>query len=560
MWRNKKDGEKVVGPVPPCSVGAPNKTPQQHYGPPTTFSPLSYKIAALLFFFLFTGTAWGATSLSDIATEQLEKEQIRVGARNPFMPADVKGEIDITSLTLEGLVIGEGKAFALVSGNIVRVGDQLGKYSVAKIHEGEIVLSLDNQEYHLNLEGYIESVSKKGKQNYSIEFRHADLRDSLRLLAKSASYNLITPEDMTGRLNLSFENTTLRDAINSILKVNGYNYAIESGIIRVGRSDQFVGGTDLLATTIALKYATAKDLVDKVKPLLSDKGSVTAEDRINVLSVKDYDANVENVRSLIEAVDKKDQQVLIEAHIIDATNEFSRSLGIQWGVTGTPDRLTIAGGDSLTSFTVGANAATRPKVNLGAANPTSAAALRIGQLPGGMNIDLQLSAAKQKGDIRIISKPNITTVNNLPAKIRSGVKIHVKSTSNITVGTAAGTGGGSTSGLQEIDTGIELKVTPQISPENLIKLKIEATESEADFSKTVDGIPAVIDNVASTTVFLKDGETAVIGGLIKVKNSNSKRSVPGFSKIPVVGLFFKSKTKSKTQSELMVFITPRILR
>src|SRR3989338_4127558 len=113
MWRNKKDGEKVVGPVPPCSVGAPNKNPQQHYGPPTTFSPLSYKIAALLFFFLFTGTAWGATSLSDIATEQLEKEQIRVGARNPFMPADVKGEIDITSLTLEGLVIGEGKAFAL---------------------------------------------------------------------------------------------------------------------------------------------------------------------------------------------------------------------------------------------------------------------------------------------------------------------------------------------------------------------------------------------------------------------------------------------------------------
>ena len=141
-----------------------------------------------------------------------------------------------------------------------------------------------------------------------------------------------------------------------------------------------------------------------------------------------------------------------------------------------------------------------------------------------MNLEAQLTAAEDKGDIHILSKPSVMTLNNMPAKIRSGSKIYVKSTSSISVGTAGGTSStGATGGLQEIETGIQLTVTPQISIEDYIKMKIDATESEADFSKTVDGIPSILDNTASTTVLVKDGETTVIGGLYRTKSTKEKR-------------------------------------
>jgi type IV pilus assembly protein PilQ len=149
----------------------------------------------------------------------------------------------------------------------------------------------------------------------------------------------------------------------------------------------------------------------------------------------------------------------------------------------------------------------------------------------------------------------------MPAKIRSGTKIYVKSTSTISLGTPAGTqAGGEGAGLQQIDTGIELTVTPQITVDNTIKLRIDASQSEADFSRTVDGIPAVVDSTASTTVLLEDGSTTVIGGLYRVRSSKQKRGVPGFQRLPLVGNLFKHQAKTKTDTELMIFITPTIVR
>ncbi len=522
------------------------------------------KIVIAILFLLLMQPSWqkvfGATSLSDLAVEGLEKEYVTTGGRNPFTPVERKEDADLATLILEGLILSKSAPMALLSGQIVRVGDKVGKYTVSKMESGEIVLSTETEEHRIQMEGYLKPFKKDIGNHFAIYFRQADIKDVLRLLATAADYNLIAPEDISGRVNVSFDNTTIRDAISAILKVNGYNYATESGIIRVGKPDQFAGGTDLLATTISLKYATAKDLVEKAKPLLSDKGSIASEDRTNTLSVKDYEANVDSVRKFIEHVDKKDQQVLIESHIINATNNFSRSLGVQWTVSGTPDKLTIAGADNTGTFKIGSNAALPAIVNLPAASPTSGVGFRVGQLPGGTNIDAQITAAEQRGEIRIISKPNVSTINNMPAKIRSGVKIYVKSTSNISVGTPAATGEASQPSLQLIETGVQLTVTPQISPENLIKLTIDASESQPNFAQAVDGIPSILDNSATTTVLLQDGETAVIGGLIKTNDTLQKNSVPGLSKIPLLGLLFKNKTTSKTYNELMVFITPKILK
>lgn len=307
-----------------------------------------------------------------------------------------------------------------------------------------------------------------------------------------------------------------------------------------------------------LKYATANDMVNKVKPLLSDRGSVIADERTNMLTVKDRDPVVTGISSLVAMVDKRDKQVKIEARIVDATRSFSRALGIQWGVAGQSGsgNVTVAGISDVGRI-VGTG--TPLNVNLGAENPTSGLGLIIGNIAGALDIEAQLTAAEEKGDIHILSRPSVTTLNNMPAKIRSGTKIYVKSTSSISLGAAGGTAAtGGTGGLQEIDTGITLTVTPQISIDDYIKMKIEAEESEADFSRTVDGIPAVIDNNASTTVILRDGETTIIGGLYKEKDTREKRSVPGFSRVPVFGALFQSKTKTKSTNELMIFITPKI--
>lgn len=510
--------------------------------------------------FLIPAAAWAATSLSEIATEQLKQQIQTAGGRNPFQPSEIEGEIDIKSLTLEGLLVGSSMKLALLSGQILKEGSPVGRYSVEKIELGSITLKSDSQPHTIKMDGYVPPMRSKKIAHFSIDFRHADLRDALKMLAKAEGLNLLTPEDTQGRVNLSFDDITIEDAIKSILKVNNFSYAIENGIMRVGKPDDFKGGTDLFAVTIPLKYAKAKDLEEKVKLLLSEKGSVSAEERMNLLSVKDYDANVEGVRRYIAEVDQKDRQVSIEAHIVDATNDFSRSLGVQWGTSAKPDRLEMAGGDLSGTLKVGSNTTTPANVNLGAASPTAAAAFRIGKLPGASFIDLQLSAAEQKGDIHIISKPSVTTINNMAAKIRSGVTIYVKSNSDISIGTTGSSASASDSSVQAIETGIELSVTPQITPNEYVKLTIEANESEADFSRTVDGIPAILDNTATTTVILKDGETAVIGGLIKRKDTQARKDVPGFSKIPLVGTFFKHRTKTKTHNELMVFITPRIVK
>ena len=503
---------------------------------------------------------WGVVSLSDRAEEELKQESFSQESRNPFLPVQGEKPLEPSQLYLEGSVVGNKDTLALVSGRIVREQDRIGEYTISKIAIGKIHLkNMGGEEYMVPLEGYVEPMKKPSRQNYSIEFRNADLKNALHLLSKVAGYNMIVPEDITGRVTLSFEDSTLRNAMSAILRVNNYSYATEGGIVRVGRPDQFAGGTDLPSVTISLKYATALLLVDKVKPLLSDKGSVVADPRTNILSVKDYDGNIASVRNFLASVDKKDRQVLIEAHIVDASDDFSRALGIQWGFNGTPGRFTVSGADSTGTLTIGGNTASPANVNLGASSPTSGVGLRIGRLPGASNLDIQLTAAEQKGDIKIISKPTVSTLNNMPAKIRSGTKIHVKSTSNISVGTSSSDASASQPSLQVIETGIQLDVTPQISSDDHIRLTIQTTESEADFSKMVDGIPAIIDNTASTTVFLKDGETAVIAGLLKTKETDTQKSVPGISKIPIIGNLFKSKSKTKTKSELIVFITPKII-
>jgi type IV pilus assembly protein PilQ len=198
-------------------------------------------------------------------------------------------------------------------------------------------------------------------------------------------------------------------------------------------------------------------------------------------------------------------------------------------------------------------------VNLPPTTPTSG--LLIGSFFKKTNLDVQILAAEQRGDVYIISDPSVVTSNGKSANIRSGSTLLIQGSSTVNIGTTTGgTTSAGGSGLQEIKTGVELTVTPQITVDDYVKLDIEAITSEPDFSNAVQGIPSIIDNTATTTVLVRDGETTVIGGLTKYRQDLSKKSVPYLSKIPVFGNLFKSKSKSMRNSELMVFVKPTIIR
>jgi type IV pilus assembly protein PilQ len=485
-------------------------------------------------------------SFSDMALEELTGATAN-DVRDLFAPGVIENEFDPTSLTVEGVIIGPNTKLALVAGQMLSIDDRVGNYTVNDIRPGKIVLKQLEEEYVVKMEGYSPQLQTRDNGKFYVEFQNADLKKSLRMLAKSGAINIMIPEDTKGTLTVAFNNIDILDVLASILRVNELEYAFENRIMRIGKATQFKDDSDLMALTMPLRYATSKELEEKVKAFLSDRGSTTSDERTNTIIVKDHANVINNVRNFLVEIDKKDPQVSIEAKIIDASKSFARSLGIQWGLTSGPNNMILRGNQDSGAITNGNQSGTA--VNLPADTPTSGIDILVGRLPFNTTLQTQLSAAEENGTIRIISKPNVTTINNKAAKIRSGVKIYVK------------VDGGTDQGpeLKEIDTGIELKVTPQITINRMIKMNIEATQSEADFSRTVDNIPAILDNTASTTVLIPDGETAVIGGLLRVSTTSEKKSVPGISKIPIVGWLFKSSNRTKDNKELMIFITPKIL-
>lgn len=399
-----------------------------------------------------------------------------------------------------------------------------------------------------------ESSTYGNESRYKVILKDAELKEALRFLAKVAGLNIIIPEAVSGVTNVHFDNVKVLDAINSIVKSNDLDYAIERGVLRIGKTGQFATtGEDLKTETIRLKFATAKDMVSNVKSLLTDRGSVLADQRTNSLVVRERLGNIDNVKRFLQDVDIKDAQVLIEAKIVEVTRDFSRNLGIQWGVNTTGNKVNVVGVNAVGQSDTKQNL----NVNLPALNPTSGLGLLIGSLAGGTNIDVQITAAEKKGDARIISEPSIVTSNGVASKIRSGETMLIQTTGDLNIGTTTAT---ANTGLQTIETGIELNVTPQISGSGLVKLKIATQTSQPDFTREVQGIPVIVDNTASTEVLVADGQTTVIGGLLKFTGSDTRKNVPFFSRIPLLGNAFKSSAKSKQNTELMIFIRPSIIR
>lgn len=413
-----------------------------------------------------------------------------------------------------------------------------------------------------------------------LDMMDANISDVLRLLAEISNLNIIASDDVRGTISLRLKNVPWDQAFDIVLKSKGLDKIMEGNVVRVAPAEKIrqekeaklaaMKAQEKLETLeiryVPINYANADELEAQVKNVLSDRGSVTSEARTNTLIIKDIQAGLESAEDLITKLDTPIPQVLIEARIVEASTSFARDLGIQWGVdyqAGGSTTTTDTFGSTSTSGQTPPSATTTPPfaTRHGAGSyavdlPATGTAGTLGALGfilgrAGNNpliLDLRLSAGEQEGRLRTISRPRIITMDNKEAKIEQGESIPFETVS------ASGTA------TTFIDANLSLTVTPHITPDGSVLMKIKASRNSIGTFRTSSGEPSINKKEASTEVLVSDGETTVIGGIVVSDKSETDKGVPFLKEIPLLGWLFKSKSQSDSQTELLIFITPTIIK
>jgi type IV pilus assembly protein PilQ len=416
-----------------------------------------------------------------------------------------------------------------------------------------------------------------------LDFKGADIHNILRLLSQVGSVNIVTSDDVRGKVTIRMRNVPWDQALDVILRAKGLGQVREGNLVRVApmadlekereaeiaRRKQLAQLQPLETRLVPLSYADAQKVLPKLRYTLSPRGKLTFDERTNMVIARDVSANLNLLEKMIRNLDTQTPQVMIEARIIEARSNYTKELGVQWGGTFQasaangnstglvfPNQIGIGGGatDQLTpasGLLFGQNANPNFAVNLPATtglNSGGAIGLTLGSISGAFNINLRLSAAETKGDIRIVSAPRITTLDNVEASIEQGVTIPYSQVS------AAGT--------QTIfkDAKLNLTVKPHVTADGSVVMKVAVQRNEVDFVNTgARGQPTILKKEAKTEMLVKDGDTAVIGGIYTTRDGRRWQKVPWFADIPIIGWFFKNRQDTSDREEVLVFITPRII-
>jgi len=400
-------------------------------------------------------------------------------------------------------------------------------------------------------------------QRISLDFQQADLIDVLRLISEVSGLNIITSPEVAGRVTTRMANVPWDQALDMILKTYGLGKVQEGSIIRVAPLDRLRKERDdelqskrvveelepPVTRTIQLSYARAEELKTNMEKLLTKQGRLDIDKRTNTIIVKDVSGTVEEVLELIRRLDSQTRQVSIDTRIVETSRTFLQELGIRWGGFVTQDtgvkfprQVALSGRQGPTP--VGGNFA----VDLPTLTQPPSLALGFSLISNSSVIDLELQALERDGRGRIVSNPKVVTLDNKEALIESGDEVPFKTES-------ADTG----PKVEFKDAKITLKVTPHISPDDFVLLEIDAAKKEVDFSRTVEGNPTITSRQSKTSILVKDGATAVIGGLFKRTTADTTEGVPGLSKIPYLGWLFKTQQTRDDNDDLLFFITPRIV-
>ena len=410
----------------------------------------------------------------------------------------------------------------------------------------------------------------------SLDFQGADLRAVLRSFAEISSLNVVIDPNVQGTVDVMLRDVPWDQALDIILRANKLGYSVDGTIVRIAplttlaneekeRGDLAQAQSDagqLSTLTRQLSYSKGDEIVTLLKAanVLSNRGTASVDVRTNTLIITDLQERLTNATDLINTIDKAQPQVEIEARIVQTSKKYARALGIQWGFNGAvtpalgnttglafPNSGTLGGRVGSGTATQGPGS-TSTAVNLAAANATSAVGLQLGAVNGAFNLDMALTALENSGNGRLLSTPKVSTLNNIAAEITQGVQIPIQTATNNTVT------------VSFKDAALTLKVTPQITASNTVIMQIALENATSDFARQVNGIPPINTQRTITTVLVRDGQTTVIGGIYTSSSTSTRDSTPGLSNIPLLGWLFKRDSTTDENTELLIFITPRIIK
>jgi len=409
----------------------------------------------------------------------------------------------------------------------------------------------------------------------SLDFAGVDLRSVLRMFADISGLNIVIDPNVKGQVDLALRDIPWDQALEIILRSSQLGYTVEGTVVRIAplsvladeesqrrklADEQALGG-ELQILTRTLSYAKADDIRGLLeKGALTKRGQAQVDPRTNTLIIRDLPQAIEAATMLMDTLDKPQPQVEIEARILQTSRTFARRLGAQLGFLGRatpelgntiplafPNQAAVSGRTGTVQGTQGGTVVPSA-VNLGVSAASSAIGLTLGSVNGAFNIDAVITAAEEQGEGRLLSNPRIFAQNNIPAEMTQGVQSPIQTMANNTVT------------VTFKDAALSLKVTPQINANDTIVLQITLENASPDYTNEVNSIPPIDTQRAITQIMVRDGQTAVLGGVhVSQKQANSDRT-PGLGKIPILGWLFKREDVSDSSRELLIFITPRIVR
>ena len=420
----------------------------------------------------------------------------------------------------------------------------------------------------------------------SLDLDGADLRTTLRTLVEHGGLNVVFDPSVQGTVDILVRDIPWDQALETILRANKLGYVAEGTIIRIAPvtvlaeqeaerrklAEARALAGELVVRTFSLSYAKALDMQPLLtKSVLSARGQIQVDPRTNTLIVMDLPDRLQTAENLIISLDRAEPQVEVEARIVQTTRDFARAIGIQWGLNGRmtpeignttnlafPNSGTLGGrlgsqGPQGTDPRAGGNESAGtviglPATNVGSAAVNTALGLALGSVNGAFNLDVALSALEREGKGRVLSTPRLTTQNNVQARVQQGIQIPLQTVANNTV----------TVTFKEAV--LMLQVTPQITAAGTVIMQVSVTNMAADFSRQVNGIPPIDTQEAHTQVQVEDGATTVIGGIFVSREQSATDRTPLLHRIPMLGWLFRRDAYQDESRELLIFITPRILK
>jgi type IV pilus assembly protein PilQ len=396
----------------------------------------------------------------------------------------------------------------------------------------------------------------------TLTLKDADVKDVLRTFSALTQLNIVLDPSVGGSVTVELREVPWDQALDLILRINGLDYVLENNVLRVAPINKLAQekaqqaaferererARPLKTVVKPLSYAKADyvaTLLSSESYLLSERGSVVVDQRTNKLIIRDVVDRVEGILRLIETLDQPTPQVVIEGRIVETTRDFSRELGVIWGFQAVADAQ--HGNDTGLEFPNSASISGDVDLPRGDAGTL---AFSFADILNTFNLDFMLTAAEVDGVVKIVSTPRVTTQNLQTAQIRSGLQIPVQTVANNTVT------------VQYVDATLRLQVTPQITAEGTVNLDLDVRKQEPVIAAAVvggDNVP-IFTRDATTQLLVRDGGTTVIAGIYQINDQDNENRVPGLHNIPVLGWMFKNKGIFKRHDELLIFITPRIVK